>query len=438
MEEAGLRVELEGYVAEVFASLGRKDQRAKGRLYLQGLMQPMAERLDVDHQQLQQFVTSSPWKVEPVRRRVAALAEESIAPEAWVIDDTGFKKDGVASACVARQYSGTLGKIGNCQVAATVHMVTDAASATVNWRLFVPEAWDDTCADTNEQAEAVAARRAKARIPDYVRHRPKWELALEMIDELTRWGRTCPVAVADAGYGDNALFRLELTRRSIPWVMAVKASTSAYPADTVPELAERSGPRGRPSVPRYRQARPAWPNSRWPPGEETTSGHLAARHQTQRHQQDRGHEIPLPRPARQTRQPAHRTRRRRITTRGLADRRMAARRQGTHRLLALRPARQHTNQDPGQTGKNPVAHRTRLPRTENQTRPLPLRRTVLPGLPPPRHPRVRSTPIHHQKTPRHPKSSRGSLSLYGVLKELQRILIRQLGRCPYCQHAQPT
>lgn len=262
MEEAGLRVELEDYVGEVFASLGRKDQRAKGRLYLQGLMlegrrksmQPMAERLDVDHQQLQQFVTSSPWKVEPVRRRLAVLADEAIAPEAWVIDDTGFKKDGKASACVARQYSGTLGKIGNCQVASTVHMVTDQASAPVNWRLFVPEAWDDTSADTNEHAEAIAARRIRARIPEYVRHRPKWELALEMIDELGRWGRTCPVAVADAGYGDNALFRLELTRRSIPWVMAVKASTSAYPANAVPEPAKRSTSRGRPSMPRYRQA----------------------------------------------------------------------------------------------------------------------------------------------------------------------------------------
>jgi SRSO17 transposase len=262
MEETGLRAELDDFAGTVFASLGRKDQRAKGRLYLQGLMlegrrksmQPMAERLGMDHQQLQQFVTSSPWKVEPVRRRLAVLAEEAIAPEAWVIDDTGFKKDGTASACVARQYSGTLGKIGNCQIAATVHMVTDAASAPVNWRLYVPEAWDDICAGTNEDAEAVLARRAKAGIPETVRHRPKWELALEMIDELARWGRTCPVAVADAGYGDNALFRLGLTRRSIPWVMAVKGSTSAYPADAVPEYAERTGPRGRPSVPRYRQA----------------------------------------------------------------------------------------------------------------------------------------------------------------------------------------
>jgi hypothetical protein len=80
-------------------------------------------------------------------------------------------------------------------------MVNDAASAPVNWRLFVPESWDDTCADTNKAAEATAARRARAKIPDYLRIRPKWELALEMIDELTRWGRTCAVAVADARYG---------------------------------------------------------------------------------------------------------------------------------------------------------------------------------------------------------------------------------------------
>jgi SRSO17 transposase len=76
---AGLRVELEGFAELVLASLGRKDQRAKGRLYLRGLMlegrrksmQPTAARLDVDHQ-LQQFVSSSPWKVESFRRPLAA------------------------------------------------------------------------------------------------------------------------------------------------------------------------------------------------------------------------------------------------------------------------------------------------------------------------------------------------------------------------------
>jgi hypothetical protein len=90
-------------------------------------------------------------------------------------------------------------------------MTTDAASCPVNWRLFVPEFWDDTRAETNEEAAAVGARRAQARIPENVRHRPKRELALEVIDKLALWGRTCPVAVADAGYTH---FRAGLTHRS--------------------------------------------------------------------------------------------------------------------------------------------------------------------------------------------------------------------------------
>lgn len=114
---AGVRDLLEEFVQEVFASLARKDQRAKGALYLQGLllegkrksMQPMGGRLGIDYQQLQQFVSASPWPVEPVRRVLAARAVDLIRPEAWVVDDTGFKKDGSPSPGVARQYSGTAG-----------------------------------------------------------------------------------------------------------------------------------------------------------------------------------------------------------------------------------------------------------------------------------------------------------------------------------------
>lgn len=124
---------LEAFVQDVFGSLARKDQRAKGGLYLQGLMldgrrksiQPMGERLGIDYQQLQQFVSSSPWPVESVRRALVRRAVHAIAPEAWVIDDTGFKKDGPASPGVARQYSGTLGKVGNVQIGVTVHAVSD-------------------------------------------------------------------------------------------------------------------------------------------------------------------------------------------------------------------------------------------------------------------------------------------------------------------------
>lgn len=175
-----VRGELESFVQDVFASLLRKDQRAKGGLYLQELMlegrrksmQPMEERLGVDYQQLQQFVSSSPWPVEPVRRRLCSRAVELIGPQAWVIDDTGFPKDWPASPGVARQYSGSLGKIGNVQIGVSVHAATDHASCPLDWRLFIPESWDDTCSESNEAAAQAAARRAKAQIPDTVRNRP--------------------------------------------------------------------------------------------------------------------------------------------------------------------------------------------------------------------------------------------------------------------------
>ncbi|MEU8995331.1 transposase [Streptomyces caniferus] len=79
-------------------------------------MQPRAERLGVDYQQLQQFMTSSNWRVEDVRARLAWRAVRAVRPQVWVVDDTGFPRDGTSSPGVARQYSGTLGKVGNYQI----------------------------------------------------------------------------------------------------------------------------------------------------------------------------------------------------------------------------------------------------------------------------------------------------------------------------------
>lgn len=159
-------------------------------------MQPMGTRLGIDHQQLQQFVSASPWKAEPVRRRLAALAVGTIQSEAWVIDDTGFKKDGTASPCVARQYSGTLGKIGNCQIGVSIHVATDAASCPVNWRLFIPESWNGTCAETREDAERIQARCERSRLPDTARNQTKWSMGLEMVWPCPRFVDT---ALAEAG-----------------------------------------------------------------------------------------------------------------------------------------------------------------------------------------------------------------------------------------------
>ena len=185
-----IRPRLVEFAAGMLDGLPRSDQRVKGELYVRGLltdgqrksMQPMAARLGVDHQGLQQFITSSTWDYEPVRANVARRAMTMIGPDAFVVDDTGFAKDGAASPLVARQYSGTLGRVGNCQVAVSVQMVTDSASLAANWRLFCPTRWDDTTIDDPAAAAQVRARRDRAGIPDEVRHREKWRLALNMLD----------------------------------------------------------------------------------------------------------------------------------------------------------------------------------------------------------------------------------------------------------------
>jgi SRSO17 transposase len=207
--------------------------------------------LGVDEQGLQQFVSSSTWAVEPVRERLAHRAVAVIAPDAWVVDDTGFPKDGTASPGVARQYSGTLGKVGNCQIGVSISAVTDVASCPLDWRLFLPDGWDDDCAATPEAAAAIAARRARAGIPAPARHHPKWRLALEMLDELAGWGLTPPVVAADAGYGNNADFRAGITARGSSYVVAVDGDLTAHAEDAVPQLRPYSG-RGRRPRPRYR------------------------------------------------------------------------------------------------------------------------------------------------------------------------------------------
>lgn len=237
----------------------RSDQRVKGQLYVRGLltdgarksMQPMAQRLGVDHQGLQQFITSSTWDYHAVRANVARWAVDVIDPAAYVVDDSGFPKDGTASPCVARQYSGTLGKTGNCQIGVSVQLVTDHASLAANWRLFCPGSWDDATIADAAKAAVARHRRVRAGIPDEVRHREKWRLALDMIDQMiSEWALAKLPVVSDSGYGDCTLFRLGLAERGLSYVVQVDPDATAQPAAATPVTAAYTG-RGRPPKPAY-------------------------------------------------------------------------------------------------------------------------------------------------------------------------------------------
>lgn len=250
-ELAKARGQLVAFATEMFGSLARSDQRRWGEVYLRGLMldgrrksiEPMAARLaDGDEQCLQQFLSQSPWAWEPVRKQLALRMSTEITPLAWIVDDTGFPKAGRYSVGVARQYSGTLGKIGNCQVGVSISTASEMASCPLTWRLFLPAAWDDD-----------AERRAKAHLPPEEHHRPKWELALEMLGELCNWGLEAPPVVADAGYGEISAFRAALEERELTYVVEVKATTSAYAPEVVAERLPARG-WGRPSAERYRGA----------------------------------------------------------------------------------------------------------------------------------------------------------------------------------------
>jgi SRSO17 transposase len=254
---AGVREDLEAFAAELFDGFFRADQRRWGQAYVRGLLlegrrksvEPMAARLgeDGNRQALAHFITSSPWDAAHVRARLAWRMHEAIGPEALIVDDTGFLKDGDASACVSRQYTGTAGKVTNCQVGVSLHLARDHASAAVNWRLFLPASWDP--GSPGAEADKVA-RRTRCGIPDHVGHVEKWQLALDMIDETLSWGIDVPLVVADAGYGDAAAFRLGLEERDLPYAVGISSRLTAHPAHARPVTPPYQGT-GRPPPAKY-------------------------------------------------------------------------------------------------------------------------------------------------------------------------------------------
>jgi len=208
-----------------------------GGLYLQGLiehgarksLEPMVARLGAgDYQSLQQFLADSPWDPAVVMRAVAERVAPVIGVEAWVLDDTGFPKDGKRSPGVKRQYSGTLGKIGNCQIGVSLHAVGASGTVPLGWALYLPQDW---CDDPE--------RRRKAKIPETVTFATKPELGVELIERTVGWEVPDAPVLGDSVYGDNTALRTRLDAAGRRYVLSVSAETTVFAPETifdVPEL----------------------------------------------------------------------------------------------------------------------------------------------------------------------------------------------------------
>jgi SRSO17 transposase len=236
---SAVRERLEAFAGEVLAeAMNRPVQRVNGGLYLRGLLEqgarkslePMVARLggEVDYQSLQQFVADSPWDPALVVGAVAERVAPQIEVGAWVLDDTGFPKDGKDSPGVKRQYSGTLGKTGNCQIGVSVHAVGARGTVPLGWALYLPEDW---CAD--EQ------RRRKAKIPEEVAFKTKPELGVELVERALRWDVPRAPVLGDLAYGENTWLRDRLHQADCEYVLSIGPKTKVFEQGTSFEVAPK-------------------------------------------------------------------------------------------------------------------------------------------------------------------------------------------------------
>lgn len=249
------------YVEGLVRVIGHKDRAGPLRDYCTGLVMP-GERKSVEplaavtaparvaaqHQSLLHFVGEGRWSDEKVlaqvREMVLAKMERHGPISAWIIDDTGFPKQGRHSVGVARQYCGQLGKQDNCQVAVSLSIANEHASLPVAYRLYLPQDWSSD-----------PDRRRKAGVPAEIGFKTKPEIALEQLRWACVAGLPRGVALLDAGYGNNSELRTEITALELTYVAGILSTTTVWAPGTGPLSAKPWSGRGRPPTRRRRDAR---------------------------------------------------------------------------------------------------------------------------------------------------------------------------------------
>jgi SRSO17 transposase len=236
---------LESYFQKIGEVLGNESRRGSFALYAMGLLgdaerksvEPIAaracpdpEKVDAVHQRLLHFAVDSKWSDQGVRRQSAQYALEPMVErepvEAWIVDDTGFLKQGTHSVGVQRQYTGSAGKITNCQVGVSLSIATRTEHLPIDFELYLPTSWANS-----------PERRKEARIPPEVTFKTKPQLALEMIMRAMHQRVPPGVVLGDTAYGSSSEFRQGVRSLGLHYAVAVYSHTTVHLLD------EEGGPR---------------------------------------------------------------------------------------------------------------------------------------------------------------------------------------------------
>jgi SRSO17 transposase len=217
---------LDALFARVAGRFGRVEPRRQARLYLMGLLAPLERKNgwqlaeaagDAAPDRMQRLLNNARWDARQVRDDLRSYVVEHLGDPGGVliVDETGFIKKGTKSAGVQRQYSGTAGRVENCQLGVFLAYASPAGRALIDAELYLPRSW------TGDRA-----RCAEAGIPGEVGFATKPELARQLLGRALEAGVPARWATAGEAYGQDHKFRIFCEQRRLGYVVAVPCSQS--------------------------------------------------------------------------------------------------------------------------------------------------------------------------------------------------------------------
>jgi SRSO17 transposase len=242
--DAAATARLNEYFGQIGDVLGLPSRRESFAVYAMGVLgdgdrksvEPIASRAcgdartaDAAHQSLLHFISNARWSDRSVRLAATWHALKAMAlhspVQTWIVDDTGFLKQGKHSVGVQRQYTGSAGKVTNCQVGVSLSVATNHDQVPVDFELYLPETWTSD-----------ATLRSRARIPEALQFKTKPQLALDMLRRAVKDKIPKGVVLADAGYGTSNEFRREVRKLHLHYAVGVDPQTKIWLLDPLTQL----------------------------------------------------------------------------------------------------------------------------------------------------------------------------------------------------------